>query len=259
MVEAIRLAVCRAAEQPLPPVQLSRDLPAWVHNIADELTCTIFKEIIYLAPATKKYHARMNGRLVGLLIRMAIFYWKDAPAIWEREGFNKLTPEQEVKLDKVSGWDLACHHVSQLTGRPITTKAQLMKLWRQRLTSVVFRLARTTWTLINYTLHQSVEDVFQFLSGVPEGFKCFLRTDSEFAKPGKRTKVFMALLTYWPEIEEMRHVQPPLQKPYVLAWLEKEEGQKLMSSDHAFSELCNDIELDFGLTGHPFNRPDPQV
>jgi len=78
MMEAMRLAVCRAAEQPLPTVQLAHDLPPWVHNIADELTCTIFKEIVNLAPATKKYHARKNGQLVGLFIRLVIFYWKES-------------------------------------------------------------------------------------------------------------------------------------------------------------------------------------
>lgn len=57
----------------------------------------------------------------------------------------------------------------------------------------------------------------------------------------------------------MRYAQPPLEKPYVLAWLEKQEGKQLMPSDHAFGELCNDIELDFALTGHPFNRLEPQV
>ena len=57
----------------------------------------------------------------------------------------------------------------------------------------------------------------------------------------------------------MRQAHPPLEKPFVLAWLEKQEGKQLMTSEHAFSELCHDIDLDFGLTGHPFNRPERQV
>lgn len=259
MMEAMHLAVCRAAEQPLPPVKLSHDLPLWVHRIADELTCTVFVGIVNLAPATKKYHARKNGQLVGLLFRMIIFYWKDALAILEREGLNKLNPEQEKKLEDLAGWELACRHGSQMAGRPITTKKQLMKFWKQRLNLFALHVFKATWTLVKYTLNQPVEDILQFLSGVPEGFKCFLRPDAELAKTGKRTNVFLALLTYWPEVEEMRHVQPPLERPYVLAWLEKQEGKQLSPSDHAFSELCNDIELDFGLTGHPFKRVERQV
>lgn len=251
MMEAMRLAICRAAEQPLPPVQLAHDLPPWVHRIADELTRTVFKGIVNLAPATKKYHARKNGQLVGLLIRMVIFYWKDASAIWEREGLNKLTPEQEAKLEKMTGWEAACQHTSQMAGRPITTKKQVMKFWRQRLGEFALRMAKTNWTLINYTLHQPVEDIFQFISGIPEGFRCFLRTDGEFAKQGKRTEVYFVLLTYWPEIREMQQSQPPLTRPFLLEWLEKQEGKEL-SDEKIFSGICDDIDLDMSPPGHPF-------
>ena len=258
MMEAMQLAVSRAAEQPLPPVQLAHDLPSWVHNIADELTCTIFKGIVNLAPAAKKYHARKHGQMVGLLLRMALFYWKETSAIWEREGLNRLTPEQKEKLEKLTGWEAIFLHASKMAGRPITTKSQARRFLMKQLNRFVWRTAKTTWTLINYTLHQPVEDVLQFLTGIPEGFKCYLRTDGEFAKRGKRTEVFLVLLTYWPEIQEMQQSQPPLTRPFLLQWLEKQEG-KTLSDDKKFSELCDDIGLDMCPPGHPFNQPDHQL
>ena len=89
MMEAMRLAIHRAAEQPLPAVELAHDLPEWVHNIADELTSTVFVNIVSLtAPMTKRQPARWYGQFIGLLIRMALFYWKDAPATLERDGLN---------------------------------------------------------------------------------------------------------------------------------------------------------------------------
>jgi len=259
MMEAMRLAVSRAVSQPMPAVQFADELPGWGHNIADELTCTIFKGIVNMAPQGNKYHARNVGQLVGLLIRIAHFYWKDVPRILEREGLNKLTPEQEMKLEKLSGWEVGMAQASRLAGCPITTKAQLIEFLTRRVFQHALHTAKVGWVLTKFALQQPVEDVFQFLTGLPEGFKCFLNTDGNFAKTGGRTEVFFVLLMYWPEIEEMRQAQPPLEKPYVLAWLEKQEGKRLMSSDHAFSELCNDIGLDFGLNGHPFNRPARQV
>jgi hypothetical protein len=258
-IEAMGLAVCRAAMQPLPVVQFANQLPLWVHRIADELTYTVFKEIIRLAPMSQKHNGRKTGRLVGLLIRMVLFYWKQAPAILEREGLTKLTAEQEKKLDKLVGWEPLCAHTSRMSGRPNTTRAQAKKFWLQQFQRFVWHMAKTTWTLTKFALCQPVGEVGEFLAGLAEGFKCFLNADGDFAKTGKRTEVYFALLTYWPEIEEMRQAQPPLARPYVLAWLEKQEGKQLMPSDHAFNELCNDIGLDFGLTGHPFKRPDRQV
>jgi integrase len=42
IMEAMRLAISHAADQPLPAVQRAHELPPWVHRIADELTCTVF-------------------------------------------------------------------------------------------------------------------------------------------------------------------------------------------------------------------------
>ena len=90
-MEALRLAIYRAAEQPLPAVQFVNDLPVWVHTIADEFTCTVFKGIVNMVPKGKKYHARRAGQMIGFYIRAAIFYWKDVPAVLEREGLAKPT------------------------------------------------------------------------------------------------------------------------------------------------------------------------
>ena len=259
IMDAMQLALHRAAEQPLPTVEFAHQLPAWGHNIASELTSTIFKRIVNFAPKGRQYHARNCGQIVGCMLRSVYFYWKDVPATLEREGLTKLTQEQEKKLYKLSGWELACAHASKLSGKPVKTKAQLTKFLTRRLTDFALGMVKVGWALTRFGLQQPVENVLQFLTGIPTGFKCFLKPDGEFAKTGKRTEVFMVLLAYWPEIEEMRKAEPPLEKPYVLAWLEKQEGKQLIASEHAFGELCNDIKLDFGLTGHPFNRDKHQV
>lgn len=212
----------------------------------------LFKGIVNLAPTSKKYHARKTGQFIGFLIRAVIFWWKQVPVILEREGLSKLTPEQEEKLEKLSGWELACAHASKLENRSITTKAQLGEFLRRRLTRFATKTLKIAWFLTKFALQQPVEEVFQFLSGIPEGFKCFLNTKGEFAKTGKRTETFLALLTYWPEIEEMRQAKPSLTRKFLLDWLEKEEGKQLVESDKIFFAICDDISLDMAPPGHPF-------
>jgi len=254
MMDAMRLAVCRAGEQPLPAVQFGNGLPPWGHNIAAELTSTVFKGIVNMAPQSKKYHARKAGQMVGLSIRLAHFYWKDVPAILEREGLSKLTPQQEKKLEKMAGWEEGMVQASQLAGRPITTKVQLSGFIMRRVFRHVLLMFRVCWGFTKLALQQPVEDVFQFLSGLPEGFKCFLKTDGEFAKTGKRTEIFIVLLMYWPEIEEMRQAQPPLTRRFLLEWLEKQEGKTLCESEKIFFGICDDISLDLAPPGHPSGR-----
>jgi len=252
VMDAMRLAISRAAEQPMPLVQFANELPACGHNIGDELTCTVFKGIINLAPQGGKYHARKSGQMVGLLIRAVFFFWKDVRSLSQRDGLDTLTQEQKKKLEKVAGWEVAMAQASQLAGRPIKTKAQLAKFWSCRLSEFVSRTVKAAWNLSKYALQQPAEDVFQFFSGVPEGFKCFLSTDGEFAKTGRRTEIFFMLLIYWPEIEEMRRTQPPVTRKFLLKWLEKQEGKTLCESEFIFNGICDDIGLDMAPPGHPF-------
>ena len=59
------------------------------------------------------------------------------------------------------------------------------------------------------------------------------------------------LLTYWPEIEEMRQSQPPRTRKFLLEWLEKEEGKQLVRDEKVFYALCDDIGLDLTIPAIP--------
>lgn len=255
MCEALRLAVDRAAARPPAPARYAHQLPEWGHNIANELTKTVFKGLVRMAPKenqSPETSAGKAGQLVGLMIRAAIFYWKEAPAQIEREGLNKLPPAQEQKLDKVVGWELLEAQASELAGRPISGRAEVIKFHRRRMMHSMMQLIRSTFILIKLNLNRPLEEIFQFLSGLPKGFKSFLKTDGEFAGKGKRTEIFLLLLTYWPEVEEMRQSQPPKTRKFLLEWLEKEEGRQLVTDEKIFFALCDDIDLDLTIPGHPF-------
>jgi len=255
MLEAFHLAVYRAANRPPIPTRHSHHLPQWGHNVADELTKTVFKALVKMAPKdnqANELNAFKAGQMLGLLIRAGIFYWKEVPTQIERFGLNKLTPEQEQKLEKAAGVELMLPHASELAGRPITNKRELLKFHRRRITSFVVQQIRQSLRLLNYIMHRPIGEIAEFLSGIPKGFKAFLRTDGEFAGKGKRTEIFFLLLMYWPEIEEMRQSQPPKTRKFLLDWLEKEEGRQLVSDEKIFFAICDDIDLDMTVPGHPF-------
>jgi len=252
LLEAMQQAISRAAGQPLPAVEFAETVPDWIHNICNELTRTVFKGVIKMAPVGQEYDARKAGQYFGLLIRMAIFWWREAEVIWEQDGLAKLTPEKEKRLEKMAGWELACVHASKVAGRPITTKGQLIRFWKRRASRFISRTVAIAWFWIKFTLRRPVGEILEFLNGIPEGFKCFLNAEGRFAKTGKRTEIFFLLLMYWPEIEEMRQAQPPRTRKFLLDWLEKQEGKQLVESDMVFFALCDDISLDMAPPGHPF-------
>jgi hypothetical protein len=259
LCESLRLAILRAANKPACPTRFLATYPIWGHNISDELTKTIFKGVVKMAPQNdhaNEENAFKVGQMLGLLIRMAIYFWKEVPAQIEREGFNKFTPEQNQKLEKLSGWELLSPEASELAGRPINSKEALFKFHRRRILQFVMQQIRSSLRLINFILHRPLEEIFQFLSGLPKGFKAFLKIDGEFSGKGKRTEIFLLLVTYWPEIEEMRQSKPDKTRKYLLDWLEKQEGKQLVEDPKVFYELCDDIDLDLTIPGHPSKLPE---
>ena len=251
MMAALRLAVCRVASQPLPVSDPAQPFPEWGHNIAHELTRTVFKGIVDMAPQGPRKLPNKIGRVIGLMIRMVIFYWKEVPAIIESEGFNRLTAAQEQKLEKASGWQLLLPQASQEAGRPIKTQAQLRRHLVGKLTKFIRQQVAASGKMIWFALNQSPTDILDFLEGLVQGFKCFLKPDGEFAVRGKRTEVYFTLLMYWPEIEEMRQAPCPPTRKKLLEWLEQQEGKQLVTSEKIFCELCDDISLDLAPPGHP--------
>jgi hypothetical protein len=256
LMEAMRLAICRAANCPPAAAQASKPLPEWAHRIADELTCTVFKGIVQLAPAGKKHEARTSGQLIGLHIRLWLFYSREMMQVLEREGLTELKPEQQKTLETLAGWELACAAASKQAGRPIQTKGLLLKFYTRRGYQFVIHTVKVCGGLVIYALKQPVTDVLEFLSGIPEGFKCFLDTEGGLAKRGQRTEIFFTLLMYWPEIEEIRQAQPPRTRRFLLQWLEAQEAKRLVESERIFLEICDDISLDVGVVGHPQTTPD---
>jgi hypothetical protein len=52
----------------------------------------------------------------------------------------------------------------------------------------------------------------------------------------------------------MQQAGQPLSRPYLLTWLEEQEGKPLAESEKIFCELCHDIGLEMAAPGHPYKR-----
>jgi hypothetical protein len=253
MCEALRLAIHRAAKMPPCPTRYVHTFPQWGHNVANELTKTVFKGLIVMAPKNdhaNEANAFKIGQMIGFLVRAAIYFFKEVPAQIDRDGLNKLTPEQSQKMGKIAGLELLSPHASELAGRTITGKSELIKFIRRHILVFAIRLLRISLLLVNQILHRPVAEIFQFLSGLPKGFKSFLKFDGEFEGKRKRTEIYLLMLMYWPEIEEMRQSKTKTRK-FLLEWLESKEGKQLVEDPKTFYELCGDIDLDLALPGHP--------
>jgi hypothetical protein len=123
MREAFLLAIYRAADKAPITVRYGQNFPGWAHNVVNELTKTIFRGLVRMAPRENESPetvACKAGQLVGFAIRAGIFYWKEAPAQIERAGLNKLTSEQKETVEKMAGWELLLPEASELAGRRIS-------------------------------------------------------------------------------------------------------------------------------------------
>ncbi len=85
LIEAFDRAMKRAGGKQLGEPELSACLPTWVHNIAERLCKTILKYTLALEPKGQ-FNARNYGRMVGQLLRDAVFVLKDVETILRKEG-----------------------------------------------------------------------------------------------------------------------------------------------------------------------------
>ena len=120
--EAMHRAVLKATNQPLQEPQLSACLPPWVHSICDELTKTAFKSLVETAPRDNKFVARDYGRIIGILLRGVVFYFKEVPALLKKDGLLDLTERTGRKAGK-GGW----HASAIFNGEPNIPKANFKR------------------------------------------------------------------------------------------------------------------------------------
>lgn len=249
--EAMHRSIMKAGNQPLKEPQHSACLPEWVHNICDELTKTVFKRLIETAPRDNKFVARDYGRMTGMMLRGAVFYLKEAPAMLKKEGLLDLPKEKDEKLEHFAGLPVLFSAASQSFQKPITNEDELIQGATERGQQKVEEILGHLLLIGRHLLDQPIEQQHEFLCGIAEGFISLLNYEGDFAGKRKRFETFLLLIMYWPEIAEMQKAQPPKTRKDLLEWLEREEGRLLSEDPKVFFELCGDIGLDLALPGHP--------
>jgi len=250
LLEAFEIAIKKAANQPLPQKNHSAQLPIWCHSICDQFTKTIFKYVVELAPQGK-FDPRSYGRRVGMLIRGAAFFFKEASAQMKREGLLDLSPEQEQKLEKMAGLDVVFRAASERWQKPIRNEDELVEAGQVQLESFTQNLIGSAFGMMKRLAGGSVKEQHEFLCGIPEGFLALLDDEGDFVVRKNRHEIYLLLLLDWPEIAEMQRTQPPKTRRDLLEWLEEREGRQLVADPKQFFELCADIELDLAPPGRP--------
>jgi hypothetical protein len=256
LAEALYHSVMKAGGQPVAQAKYSTQLPTWCQNICDQFTKSVFRGLVDATPKDKTFNARNYGRMVGMLLRGATFWWKDVPTQLKQDGFNDLSPEREEKLDKIAGLRLLLPIASEQFKTTITNEEELLKVGQAQLEAKAGELMSGGLEILKFLVNQPVAEQHKFLCGIPEGFIMFLNNQADLTGKRGRSEMFMLLIGYWPEIVEMQKAQPPKNRRDLLEWLEKQEGRQLFEDPKTFYELCGDIDLDLAPPGHP-SKPKP--
>jgi len=255
VIEAMFQSGARVRGQPLGETKYSLVLPAWVHNICDKFIKTLFRNVMEMAPRDNQFIARQYGQIVGLLLRGVVVYLREFPEILKKHGLEEmlhLTDEQGKKLDEISGMPLIISAASEYLHKPITNEGELFETVEQSVEKRAEDIVAHFFLVLRYLLDRPVQEQYEFLRGIPEGFKAFLNFQSEFTGEKRRVEIYFSLLRYWPEIVEMQKAQPPKTRRDLLDWLEKQEERQLVTDAKLFYELCDEIGLDMAPPGHPF-------
>jgi hypothetical protein len=257
LAESLYHAIMKAGGQPVSEPNYSVRIPVWCHNICDQFTKSIFRGLVDVAPKGKEFNARNYGRIVGMLLRGASFWFKDAPAQLKQEGLLDLSPEQEQKLEKMAGLELLFTVASQRFAKPVANQEELLQAGQEQLEAKAGQLMSGGLVVLKFLASQPIAEQHKFLCGIPEGFNLILDNRADFTGKRSRYEVYLLLLRYWPEIAEMQQAKPAKTRRDLLEWLEKQEGRQLFEEAKTFYELCGDIDLDLAPPGHP-SKPKPQ-
>jgi hypothetical protein len=252
LMEAMYLSIRKASGQPAGEPRYSMVLPPWAHKLCDKFTVTICKNLVAMAPKDNQFIARHYGQMIGMLLRGVVFSFNELPARLKNEGLCNLTEEQANKLEKLSGLPLLFSVASETLQKPISSGDELIQAGVETAEKKTREINEHLFLVLRYLLDRPVQEQYEFLRGIPEGFKAFLNFQGEFVGNKRRFESYLLLAMNWPEIAEMQKAQPPKTRKDLLEWLEKQDGKQLYADPKKFFELCGEIDLDMSPPGHPF-------
>lgn len=234
---------------PLLPVIESPALPPWVTSVCGMLAKTIFKTTGTLKVG-KELDFHLFGKLVGVLLRMGYAVLVEMPREVEALKLDDLPKEKQDRIEKAL--DLSPVRPNLLNAAqvpPDTTKSN------DELLGDVFGLkaellGEKVVSLVMTSLSQPPHLTIQFLRGLPEGYTMFLMENGEFAGDRGRTKDYMALLAFWPEIEALR-ADGGISRERLYKTLCRWDDTLLQNNPDRFEHLCEEIGLTLKKPGPP--------
>lgn len=234
---------------PLAHWKPKQSTPEWAKNICIRYRQTIFKSVMKLKPG-QQVNWRNYGRCIGLIERCKTFYTDEVPKLLKREGLDRLTKEQQAKLDAIFGEEEMREYLLKVAGRsqddPITTEELAVFLCQKQNE----QMERHRQVAFFHVANQDVKKANLFWKGVSEGFLIFLDEDGQFRGDDRRANVCGALLGYQYEVEKMRRMLPAKTR------VDLRDGLKNFSDFQDggqawFNDICRDIKLSMKGRGAP--------
>lgn len=251
--EALSRAFDKARGKALAEPQFSAALPSWGHDIADRFAKTIFKSTIALDP-NGQFDARNFGRMVGLLLRGAVFIGKEYEPLLKREGLLDLSSAEEKKIEDVAGIEHLFPVASKKFNRPIHNENQLFNQAGRHAEQWMESLFKGMGPVLQHLWNASMEEQHRFLCGIAEGFVTFMDTEGQFTGDRGRTHLYINLLVHWSEISAMQNATPPKSRRDLQQWLIDEAKIPIATDPEWFDHLCDEIGLIMKSVGRKSGR-----
>lgn len=217
-------------------------LPEWCVYIVRQLQKTIFKRIIDL-DSKQTVDWCKYGKMIGVIDRYESWLTFNVPEAIKREGWDKLSPLQERKIESLfTDIELRADMEKRL-GRKIKAGEHPDDLANESLAKQAESFRTIKQDAEKKASAQKPKNLSKFLKGRAEGYELFLDEDGQFAGDRGRTNLYFDMLALREEIEKLAAVKPRMTRSGLQKWL-LTEGKVKMSNDREwFDHFCDEIHL----------------
>lgn len=214
-VELIARVLARLILPPGHPVRSicpEPDVPSWCQRIGEQLNRTILKPLLALDPEGRGPDWENHGKMLGVVLRSIAFLQQETAPLVKTQ-LPRITAPKESRREPAeqAPQQVIADFVVQ---RP---PAEQQALWR----------------------------------GIAGGYGLFINEQGQLAASTGRTNIYLALLGFYPEIEQMRQSQKT--RKDLLQWLALHAPWSLPHPDAAswLDDVCDEIGLRLKSPGRP--------
>ena len=237
-----------------PACESKAKSPQWCQNIFRQLGKTIFKRVLQLKPMGV-VNWRNYGRMIGILERGQRFISQNMERIIE-EKLGDITKQEWKRIESIMGLDELRACLVKHLNRSVDEHEPLEKLAAEWDLRMIEGFGKHREVAFSHLARQSTKNSSLFFKGMAEGFELFIDERGDFCGDRGRTTIYLCLLPYMQEVEEMRRTLPQTTRKRFYDELAKVQGLPTQAYDW-FNDVCDDIKFPLNKLGRKRRNPAP--